>query len=215
MFIAIANVDLFGLRSIDDFVTQGLVSVRQLKQLFQDNHGKTPLAFQLEQFVLDHILQAKSKRFARKTFRDESLVDLYASFLNDLCRWPSYTHRQIVGTLTLIQGLLCQIERTDRTEPLKLNEAFIHACSILAGGKETKKAVLFHAQQYPHVIDYVVQTIFQHRHLYATLIEEKPQEMETIEETRIVTSVAEKNCSLLLSSRSIFISSKNRSFPIR
>jgi hypothetical protein len=186
MFIAIADINLFQFESINDFLKHSLVSIDQLKQLFEDNQNNLPLPIQLEQFVLDHILQANSKVFQRETFRDESLIDLYTSLLNDVLRWSSYTHRQIVCILTLIQGLLCQIEQTDKSNLLKLNEAFIHACSILMGGNDNKKSVLFNSQQYPKVIDYIVQTIFQHRLLYGILLDEKPQQIETIEETRTV-----------------------------
>ncbi|CAF3432169.1 unnamed protein product [Rotaria sp. Silwood2] len=83
MFIAIADIDLFRFESINDFVTHSLISTEQIKQLFDDNQGNFPLPIQLEQFVLDHILQSNSKIFKRETFRDESLIDLYTSILND------------------------------------------------------------------------------------------------------------------------------------
>jgi hypothetical protein len=178
MFIAISDIDLFQFESIHDFVSNCLISVEQIRQLFDDNQGNFPLPIQLEQFVLDHILQSNK----RETFRDESLIDLYTSFLNDLLHWSTFTHKQIVCILTLIQGLLCQIERKD----MKLNEAFIHACSILMSGNDNKKPVLFNAQQYPKIIDYIIQTVFQHRHLYETLLDEEPQQIEKIEENRAV-----------------------------
>lgn len=180
MFRAIADIDLFQLETINDYLSHSPVSIEQIKQLFEDVEGQFPLAVQLEQFVLDHLLHSSK----RETFRDESLLDLYTSIFNDLLRWSNFTHKQIVCLFTLIQGLLCQIEK-DRSG--KLNEVFIHACSVLMGGKDRKKSVLFNAQQYPRVIDYIVQTIFQHRHLYETLLEEKPLEIEPIEETRSVT----------------------------
>ena len=186
MFIAIADVNLLQLESVNDFVTRALVSTEQLKQLFEDSQGSAPLPVQLEQFVLDHILKVNSHSFfKRETYRDESLVDLYTSFLSDLIR-ASYTPKQTICLLTLIHGLLCQIERTDKTNPMKLNEAFVHACSILMGEKTPKKPVVFNANLYPKVIDYIVQIIFQHRRLYEVLLEEKPEETEEIEETRTV-----------------------------
>ncbi|CAF3918327.1 unnamed protein product [Rotaria sp. Silwood1] len=69
---------------------------------------------------------------------------------------------------------------------VKLDEAFIHSCSILMGGNDHKKSILFNAQQYPKVIDYIIQIIFQHRHLYETLLDEKPQQIEKIEENRTI-----------------------------
>ncbi len=186
MFRTVADIDLFQFQSIHDFVSHSLISVDQIKQLLDDNQGTAPLPVQLEQFVLDHLL----KSLTRETFRDESLIDLYTSIFNDVFRWSMYTPKQMVCLLTLIQGLLCQIEKKN---PAKLNEAFIHSCSILMGGTEQKKSVLFNAQQYPKVIDYVIQTIFQHRQLYETLLEEKPQAIETIEENR---TVRKKNHSL-------------------
>lgn len=189
MFIDISNVDLFQFDSINDFLTHSLISVEHLKQLFDDNQGNFPFPIQLEQFVLDHILQSNSKIFKRETFRDESIIDLYTSFLNDLLSWTNYTHKQIICILTLIHGLLCQIERTNKSNPIKLDEALIHACSILMGGKDQKKPVLFNSQQYPKVIDYVIQTIFQHRNLYEILLDEKPLQIEKIEENRIVRKI--------------------------
>jgi len=189
MFIAISDINLFQLESINDFVTHSLISIEQLKQLFDDNQGNFPLPVQLEQFVLDHILKVNSKSFKRETFRDESLIDLYTSVLTDLLHCSYYTHKQILCILTLIQGLLCQIERTDKSNPMKFNEAFIHSCSILMGEKSPKKSVLFNSQQYPKVIDYIIQTIFQHRHLYEALLDENPQEIIKTEETRTVKLV--------------------------
>ncbi|CAF3126424.1 unnamed protein product [Rotaria sp. Silwood2] len=186
MFISISDLDLFRFESINDFVTHSLISTEQIKQLFDDNQGNFPLPVQLEQFVLDHILHSNSKIFKRETFRDESLIDLYTSVLNDLLHWSTYTHKQIVCVVTLIQGLLCQIERTNKMNSTKLDEAFIHSCSILMGGNDHKKTVLFNVQQYPKVIDYIIQIIFQHRHLYETLLDEKPQQIEKIEENRII-----------------------------
>ncbi len=171
MFRMISDIDLFQFETINDFLKHSLISIDQIKQLFDDN----PLSIQIEQFVLDHFLQSN----ARETFRDESLIDFYTSILNDLLHWSNYSHKQIICILTLIQGLLCQIEKKNSK---KLNEAFIHACSILMGGK----SALFNAQQYPKVIDYIIQTIFQHQHLYEILLEEKPQEIEKIEEYRTV-----------------------------
>jgi hypothetical protein len=217
MFIAIADVDLFRLTSIHDFLTFGLVSIDKVKQLFDDNQGKMPLGIQLEQFVVDDILRTNSHHFQRETFRDESLIDLYTSFMNDLLQWPSFTHQQIVCVLTLIQGLLCQIERTDQTNRMKLNEALIYSCSILMNNKDRKRSTaLFNAQQYPKVIDYIVQTIFQHRCLYQILLEEKPQEIETIEQTRSVMNRFEQMLLDLVFdlSRSIFSCSNGHSFPI-
>ena len=179
MFRAIADIDLFQLETIHDFLRQSPITIEQIRQLFDDNQGQFPLPVQLEQFVLDRLLQSSK----RETFRDESLLDLYTSIFHDLLDWSNYTHKQILCIFTLIQGLLCQIEK-DRSG--KLNESFIHACSILMGGKERKKPVLFNAQQYPQVIDYIVQTIFQHRHLYETLLEEKPLHIEQIEEHRLI-----------------------------
>lgn len=186
MFIAISDIDLFRLESINDFVTNSLISIEQIKQLFDDNHGSFPLPIQLEQFVLDHILQSNSKTFKRETFRDESIIDLYTSILNDLLHWSTYTPKQIVCILTLIQGLLCQIERTNKTNSIKLDEAFVHSCTILMGGNDQKKSALFNTHHYPKVIDYVIQIIFQHQHLYETLLDDKPQQIEKIEENRIV-----------------------------
>ncbi|UJR08096.1 hypothetical protein I4U23_012373 [Adineta vaga] len=184
MFVAIADINLFQLETINDFLTHSLITTEQLKQLFDDNQGNSPLPVQLEQFVLDHILKVNSQTFfKRETYRDESLVDLYTSFLSDLLR-ANYTPKQTICMLTLIHGLLCQIERTDKTNPIKLNEAFIHSCSILMGEKTPKKPVAFSSHLYPKVIDYVIQIIFQHRHLYETLLEEKPEEIETLEEIR-------------------------------
>jgi hypothetical protein len=180
MFRSISDIDLFQFETINDFLNHSLLSIEQLKQLFDDNQGNFPVSIQLEQFVLDHILQSCK----RETFRDESLIDLYTSILNDLLHWTTYTHKQILCILTLIQGLLCQIEKHDS---IKLNEAFIHSCSILMGENDQKKLVLFNSQQYPKIIDYIIQTIFQHRHLYEILLEEKPQEIEKIEENRTVT----------------------------
>jgi hypothetical protein len=54
------------------------------------------------------------------------------------------------------------------------------------GGNEQKKPTLFHSQQCPKIIDYIIQTIFQHRQLYEVLLEEKPQQIEKIEENRTV-----------------------------
>jgi hypothetical protein len=179
MFQAISDIDLFQFETTHDFFTHSLISIEQLKQLFDDNQGDFPLSVQLEQFVLDQILKSNP----RETFRDESLIDLYTSILNDLLHWPNYSHKQVICIVTLIQGLLCQIEKKDSQ---KLNEALIHACSILMGGNEQKKSILFNAQQYPKVIDYIIQTIFQHRHLYEILLEEKPQDIERIEESRTV-----------------------------
>lgn len=179
MFQAIADIDLFQLETIHDFLRQCPITIEHLKQLFDDNQGKSPLSVQLEQFVLDRLLHSSK----RETFRDESLLDLYTSIFNDLLHEPNYTPKQILCIFTIIQGLLCQIEK-DRSG--KLNEAFIHACSILMGGKERKKTVLFNTQQYPKVIDYIVQTIFQHRHLYEILLEDKPLHVEHIEEHRSV-----------------------------
>ncbi|CAF1072230.1 unnamed protein product [Rotaria sordida] len=186
MFIDISNIDLFRFESINDFVTHSLISIEQIKQLFDDNQGKFPLPIQLEQFVLDHILQLNSKILKRETFRDEFLIDLYTSFSNDLLHWSTYIHKQIVCILTLIHGLLCQIERTNKINSIKLDEAFIHSCSILMGGNDQKKPILFNSQQYRKVIDYIIQIIFQHRHLYETLLDEKPQQIEKIEENRTI-----------------------------
>ena len=186
MFLAISDIDLFQFQSINDFLTNCFISIEQIKQLFDDNQGNFPLPIQLEQFVIDEIFCSNSKTFKRETFRDESLVDLYTSILNDLFHWSTYTHKQIVCILTLIQGLLCQIEREDKTNSNKLNEVLIHACSILMGGNDNKKPVLFNSQQYPKVIDYIIQIIFQHRYLYKILLDEKPQQIETIEENRTV-----------------------------
>lgn len=192
MFIAIADVNLLQFESINDFLSHALVSTEQLKQLFEDSQGSAPLPVQLEQFVLDHILKVHSHTFfKRETYRDESLVDLYTSFLSDLIR-ANYTPKQTVCLLTLLQGLLCQIERTDKTHPMKLNEAFIHACSILMGEKTPKKPVVFNAHLYPKVIDYVVQIIFQHRRLYEVLLEATPEETERLEETRTVRNGGEE-----------------------
>ncbi|CAF0988357.1 unnamed protein product [Adineta ricciae] len=186
MFIAIADINLLQLQAINDFVTHSLITAEQLKQLFDDNQGNSPLPVQLEQFVLDHILKVNSNTFfKRETYRDEALVDLYTSFLNDLLR-ADYTPKQTICMITLLHGLLCQIERTDKTNPTKLNEAFIHSCSILMGEKSAKKPVVFNAHLYPKVIDYIVQIIFQHRRLYETLLEAKPEEIENIEETRTI-----------------------------
>ena|SRR5579862_2384999 len=91
------------------------------------------LKIQLEQFVLNHILKCTIRR---ETFRDKSLIDLYTSVLNDLLRLKAYTHKQIVCLLTLIQGLLCEIERIDKNNPMKLSDALIHACSILMGSND-------------------------------------------------------------------------------
>lgn len=182
MFRNISDIDLFQFQTISDFLTHSLLSIEQLKQLFDDNQGKYPVAIQLEQFVLDHILRS----FKRETFRDESIIDLYTSILNDLLHWTNYTQKQILCILTLIQGLLCQIEKN---HGMKLNDAFIHSCSILMNNSvEQKKSSLFNTQQYPKVIDYIIQTIFQHRHLYEILLEEKPQEIEKIEENRSVNN---------------------------
>ncbi|CAF5032535.1 unnamed protein product, partial [Rotaria sp. Silwood1] len=135
MFITILDIDLFRFESINDFVTHSLISTQQIKQLFDDNQGNFPFPIQLEQFVLDHIFKSNSKIFKRETFRDESLIDLYTSILNDLLHWSTYTHKQIICILTLIQGLLCQIERTtNKINSIKLDEAFIHSCSILMSG---------------------------------------------------------------------------------
>jgi len=179
MFRNISDIDLFQFESIHDFLNHSFVSIEQLKQLFDDNQGDFPLSIQIEQFVVDHIL----KSCKRETFRDESLIDLYTSILNDLFHWINFNHKQIICILTLIQGLLCQIEKTNSN---KLNEAFIHSCSILMGGMEQKKMSLFNSQQYPKVIDYIIQTIFQHRHLYEILLEDKPQQIEKIQENRTV-----------------------------
>lgn len=219
MFIAIVDIDLFRLQSVHDFLIHPLVSTDQLKQLIDDNQGKLPLPVQLEQFVLDQILQVNSKSFQRETFRDESLIDLYTSFLNDLLQWsPSpLTHPQIVCILTLIQGLLCQIERHRDKTSSKVNEAFIHACSILMNSKDAKRPALFTTQQAPKVIDYVVQTVLQHQHLYQFLLDEKPAEIETIEETRTVMMLSISRCfSLTRISlfRSIFNYLKNLYFPV-
>ncbi|CAF1289251.1 unnamed protein product [Adineta steineri] len=185
MFISISDINLFQLETINDFVTHSLVTSEQLKQLFDDNQGNNPLPVQLEQFVLDHILKLNANKFKRETYRDESLVDLYTSILSDLLRLK-YTPKQILCILTLIHGLLCQIERTEKSHPMKLNEAFIHSCSILMGEKTAKKSVVFNSHLYPQVIDYIIQIIFQHRHLYETLLDEKPQEIEQIEENRTI-----------------------------
>jgi hypothetical protein len=83
------------------------------------------------------------------------------------------------------------------------------------GGNEQKKTVLFNAQQYPKVIDYIIQTIFQHRYLYEVLLEEKPQEIEKIEENRTVrTHLSLKKNGFSDSFRSIFMFSKNHYFLI-
>ncbi|CAF5045934.1 unnamed protein product [Rotaria sp. Silwood1] len=186
MFINISDIDLFRFETINDFVTHSLISIEQIKQLFDDNQGNFPFPIQLEQFVLDHIFKSNSKIFKRETFRDESLIDLYTSILNDLLHWSTYAHKQIICILTLIQGLLCQIERTNKINSIKLDEAFIHSCSILMSGNDNKKSILFNTQQYPKVIDYIIQIIFQHRHLYEILLDEKPQQIEKIEENRTI-----------------------------
>lgn len=190
MFRTISDIDLFQFERIHDFLKHSLISIEQIKQLFDDNQGHFPLSVQFEQFVLDHILKTNQ----RETFRDESLIDLYTSILNDLFHWSNYSHKQIICILTLIQGLLCQIEKKNSK---KLNEAFIHACSILMGGNEgQKKSVLFNTQQYPKVIDYIIQTIFQHQHLYEILLEDQPQEIERIEENRTVRYICIPHVSL-------------------
>ncbi|CAF5029962.1 unnamed protein product, partial [Rotaria sp. Silwood1] len=76
MFINISDIDLFRFETINDFVTHSLISIEQIKQLFDDNQGNFPFPIQLEQFVLDHIFKSNSKIFKRETFRDESLIDL-------------------------------------------------------------------------------------------------------------------------------------------
>jgi hypothetical protein len=209
MFRTILDIDLFQFQSIHDFLSHSLISIEQIKQLFDDNQGNYPVSIQLEQFVIDHILSSCK----RETFRDESLIDLYTSILNDLFHWKNLTHKQILCILTLIQGLLCEIEKNNST---KLNDAFIHACSILMSTTEPKKATLFNTQQYPKVIDYIIQTIFQHRHLYEILLEEKPQQIEKIEENRSVKHILKKKnlSSDLFPPRSIFIYSNNHFFPI-
>ncbi|CAF5164906.1 unnamed protein product [Rotaria sp. Silwood1] len=191
MFINISDIDLFRFETINDFITHSLISIEQIKQLFDDNQGNFPFPIQLEQFVLDHIFKSNSKIFKRETFRDESLIDLYTSILNDLLHWSTYAHKQIICILTLIQGLLCQIERTNKINSSKLDEAFIHSCSILMGGNDNKKSILFNTQQYPKVIDYIIQIIFQHRHLYEILLDENPQQIEKIEENRTVKKKTE------------------------
>ena len=216
MFIAISDIDLFQFGSINDFMTNSLISIEQINQLFDDNQGNFPFAVQLEQFVIDHILQSNSKVFKRETFRDESIIDLYTSILNDLLHWSTFTRKQIICILTLIQGLLCQIERTNKVNSMKLNEALIHSCSILMDRKDSKKPVLFNSQQYPKVIDYIIQTIFQHQRLYEALLDEKPQQTEKIEENRTVGKnyfrLKEKNFYILFYVfRSIFIYLKNHS----
>ena len=215
MFIAISDIDLFRFESINDFLTNSLISIEQINQLFGDNQDNFPLAVQLEQFVIDHILQSNSKIFKRETFRDESIIDLYASILNDLLHWSTFTRKQIICILTLIQGLLCQIERTNKVNPMKLNEALIHSCSILMERNNSNKSVLFHSQQCPKVIDYIIQTIFQHQHLYEALLDEKPQQTEKIEENRTVRRHnLEKNVHCILTFRSIIIYLKNHFFLI-
>jgi hypothetical protein len=102
MFRSISDIDLFQFESIQDFLTHSFISIEQIKQLFDDNQGNFPLSIQLEQFVLDHILSS----IKRETFRDESFIDLYTSILNDLFHWTTYSHKQIICILTLIQGLL-------------------------------------------------------------------------------------------------------------
>ncbi len=179
MFRNILDIDLFQFESIHDFINHSLISIEQLKQLFDDNQGNIPLIIQIEQFILDNIL----KLYKRETFRDESLIDLYTSILNDLFHWINLNYKQIICILTLIQGLLCQIEKENSN---KLNQAFIHSCSILMSGTEQKKMILFNSQQYPKVIDYIIQIIFQHRYLYEILLEDKPQDIEKIEENRII-----------------------------
>lgn len=191
MFRTISDIDLFQFQSIHDFLSHSLISIEQIKQLFDDNQGNYPVSIQLEQFVIDHILSSCK----RETFRDESLIDLYTSILNDLFHWKNFTHKQILCILTLIQGLLCEIEKNNST---KLNDAFIHACSILMGTTEPKKTTLFNVQQYPKVIDYIIQTIFQHQHLYEILLEEKPQQIEKIEENRSVKHIKKKLIYLLI-----------------
>lgn len=186
MFIKLADIDLFRFASIQDFFKHCLVTIDQIKQLFDDNQGQTPLPVQIEQFVLDQILQVNTSSFVRETFRDEALIDLYTSFIGDLFQWPSLTHQQVVCMLTLLHGLLCLIERSDYNHVTKLNEAFVHACSILMMGKDKKKTGLFNAQQYPQVIDYVVRTIFQHQNLYRIMLDKQPIETHKIEETRTV-----------------------------
>lgn len=217
MFIAIADIDLFRLSSVHEYLTHGLISVDQIQQLFDDNQGETPLPVQLEQFVVDDILLSNSKTFSRSTFRDESLIDLYTSFLSDLLQWPGLTHQHVICLLTLIQGLLCQIERSDEKNASKVNEAFVHACSVLMNSKDPKRPVLFNAQQYPKVIDYIVQTIFEHQNLYELLLDEKPPQIETIEETLSVTHrlFLRSNGSFHCSPRSISICSKKHSFRVR
>ena len=181
MFRSILDIDLFKFETINDFLKHSLISINQIKQLFDDNQQNQPLSIQIEQFIIDKLLKISKP----ETFRDESLIDLYTSILNDLLQWDTYNHKQISCILTLIHGLLCQIEKGNLN---KLNEVFIHSCSILMGssGNEYKKGILFNPQQYPKVIDYIVQTIFQHQHLYEILLEEKPQQIENIEENRIV-----------------------------
>jgi len=179
MFRNISDIDLFQFESIHDFINHSLISIEQLKQLFDDNQGNIPLIIQIEQFVLDNILKLNK----RETFRDESFIDLYTSILNDLFHWINLTYKQMICILTLIQGLLCQIEKENSN---KLNQAFIHSCTILMNGNEQKKMFLFNPQQYPKVIDYIIQIIFQHRYLYEILLEDKPQDIEKIEENRII-----------------------------
>ena len=214
MFSAVADIDLFRLSSVHEYLTHGLISVEQIKQLFEDNQGETPLPVQLEQFVVDEILRSNAKTFSRQTFRDESLVDLYTSFLSDLLQWPGLTHQHVICLLTLIQGLLCQIERTDAK---KVNEAFVHACSILMNTKDPKRPALFNTQQYPKVIDYIVQTIFEHQNLYELLLDDKPPQIETIEETLSVTRrlFPLSTGSFCSSRRSTSICSKKHSFRAR
>ncbi|CAF1271210.1 unnamed protein product, partial [Didymodactylos carnosus] len=90
----------------------------------------------------------------------------------------------IICILTIIHGLLCEIQRHPG-DIIKLNKAFVHVWDILM---KTKPKPFFNQYQYSIVIDFIIQTVFQHRILYETILSEKPlhqdiDEIRTIDHT--------------------------------
>lgn len=156
------------LESAQEFVQNSIVSADKIRELMDEKIQ----AIELEGFVVERL------GVKRETFRDESIVDFYTSIISDLIKWKNLQIRQILSILTVIQGLMCQIERKN-----SIVEAFIHSGKILMG---EGKGFLFNSQLYPKVVDYIIEIVFQHRNLYEILLEESPQEVKTIEESRTV-----------------------------
>ena len=173
MFRKVADVDLLKLENVEDFVRHSILSLDEVNELVNENVQSV----EIEQFVIDHVLRST---LTRETCRDESVLDLYTSIVADLVQWKNLHGKQILCILTIVQGLLCEIERKQRTN---LENCFVHACQILMGDG---KGFLFNSQLYPQVVDYIIQLLFQHQHLYEILLDDQPQHIETIEENRTV-----------------------------